>query len=102
MIARVAAFEGIDVEAAQASMDEATAVIRPMVQALAGYEGSLELATSDGKFVSVTFFDSTENAEAAEPTFDEEMPARLGHIFEQWAGTRTSVDLYQVVGKDGM
>ena len=25
----------------------------------------------------------------------------LGHIFEQWAGTRTSVDLYQVVGRDG-
>jgi hypothetical protein len=101
MIARVAAFEGIDVAAAQASMDEATAVIRPMVQGLAGYEGSLELATMDGKFLSVTFFDSAENAAAAEPTFDEEMPAKLGHIFEQWAGTRTSVDLYQVVGRDG-
>ena len=101
MIARVAAFEGIDVAAAQASMDEATAVIRPMVQALAGYEGSLELATMDGKFLSVTFFDSEANAAAAESTFDEEMPAKLGHIFEQWAGTRTSVDLYQVVGRDG-
>jgi hypothetical protein len=101
MIARVAAFEGIDVAAAQASMDEATAVIRPMVQGLAGYEGSLELATMDGKFLSVTFFDSAENAAAAEPTFDEEMPAKLGHIFEQWAGTRTTVDLYQVVGRDG-
>lgn len=102
MIARVAAFEGIDVAAAQASMDEATAIIRPMVQALAGYEGSLELATMDGKFLGVTFFDSAENAAAAESTFDQEMPAKLGHIFEQWAGTRTSVDLYQVVGKDGM
>jgi hypothetical protein len=101
MIARVAAFEGIDVAAAQATMDEAEAVIRPMLQGLTGYEGVLELATSDGKFLSITLFDSMENAEAAESTFDEEMPAKLGHIFEQWAGTRTSVDLYQVVGKDG-
>jgi len=102
MIARVAAFEGINVAAAQASMAEAEAVIRPMVQGLAGYEGSLELATSDGKFLSVTFFDSADNAQSAEPTFDEEMPAKLGHIFQEWAGTRTSVDLYQVVGKDGI
>ena len=101
MIARVATFEGIDVAAAQATMDEAEAVIRPMLQGLAGYEGVLELASSDGKFISVTLFDSPENAQAAESTFEEEMPAKLGHIFEQWAGTRTSVGLYQVVGKDG-
>ena len=31
MIARVASFEGIDVQAAQASMDEAEAIIRPLV-----------------------------------------------------------------------
>jgi hypothetical protein len=28
------------------------------------------------------------------------MPAKLGHIFEQWAGTRTSVGQFMVVGED--
>ena len=99
-VARVAIFEGVNVEAAQSTMDEAEAIIRPMVQALPGYAGTRELASADGKFISVTFFDSEENARAAESTFDQEMPAKLGHIFEQWAGTRTSVGIFQVVGED--
>jgi hypothetical protein len=100
VIARVAMFEGIDVQAAQATMDEAEGIIRPLLNALPGYQGVLELATADGKFVSITLFDSEENAAAAEPTFDQEMPAKLGHIFEQWAGTRTSVGHYMVVGDE--
>jgi hypothetical protein len=100
VIARVAIFEGINVEAAQSTMDEAEAVIRPMMNALAGYSGVLELASSDGKFVSITLFDTEENAAAAEETFDVEMPAKLGHIFQSWAGTRTSVGLYMVVGDE--
>ena len=50
MVARVAIFEGINVEAAQASMDEAEAIIRPIVQALPGYQGMRELASQDGRF----------------------------------------------------
>jgi hypothetical protein len=99
-VARVAIFEGVNMEAAKATMEEAEAVIRPIVQGLAGYEGTRELASADGRFISVTFFDSEENARAAEPTFDEEMPQKLGHIFEQWEGTRTSVGIFQVVGED--
>jgi hypothetical protein len=97
MIARVANFEGIDVQAAQASMDQAEAVIRPLVEGLAGYEGHLELATQDGKFLSITLFDTEEHANAAEQTFDEEMPKQLGELFQSWGGHRTSVDRYQVV-----
>lgn len=100
MVARVAIFEGVNIEAAQSTMDEAEAVIRPLVEALPGYQGITELASADGKFISVTLFDSEENAKAAEPVFDQEMPAKLGHIFQQWAGTRTSVDVYMVVGED--
>jgi hypothetical protein len=100
MVARVAIFEGIDVEAAQATMDEAEAIIRPLLEALPGYQGVTELASADGRFISITLFDSEENAQAAEPTFDQEMPAKLGHIFEQWAGTRTSVGQFMVVGED--
>jgi hypothetical protein len=97
MIARVASFEGIDVQAAQGSMDEAEAIIRPLVGGLAGYQGHLELATQDGKFLSITLFDSEEDAAAAERTFDEEMPKQLGDLFQSWGGHRTSVDRYQVV-----
>jgi hypothetical protein len=100
MFARVATFEGINVQAAQASMEEAEAIIRPVLTALPGYLGALELANQDGKFLSVTFFDSMENAAGSESTFDQELPAKLGHIFQEWAGTRTSVDHFSVVGGD--
>lgn len=97
MIARVATFEGIDVEEAQKTMPEADAIIRPLVESLDGYRGQVDLATRDGKFVSITFFDSMESAKAAEQTFDEVMPEKLGHIYETWGGRRTSVDRYEVV-----
>lgn len=97
MVARVASFEGVNVEVAERTMDEAEAVIQPMVEGLAGYEGSLQLLSPDGKFLSIVFFDSEENAQAAEPTFDEEMPRRLGDMFQDWAGRRVSRDVYSVV-----
>ena len=96
MIARVAAFEGINVEAAAATMDEALPVIRGLVEGLAGYRGMLELGTAEGKVLSLTFFDTEADAAAAAPTFEEEMPRALGPIFEQWSGRRVSVDLYTV------
>jgi hypothetical protein len=58
MIARVASFEGVNLEAAQASMDEAQAIIRPILAGLPGYSGGLELVGSDGKFLSITLFDT--------------------------------------------
>jgi len=100
MVARVAIFEGVNMDAAQATMDEADAIIRPMVNALAGYRGITELASADGRFISITLFDTAENAQAAEPVFDQEMPAKLGHIFDQWEGSRTSVGIFQVVGEE--
>jgi hypothetical protein len=100
MIARVASFEGVNVEAARATMDEAEAIIGPMIQDLDGYRGELVLVTEGGKVLSMTFFDSAEQAAAAEPTFDEEMPNALGGIFSQWAGRRVSVDHYSVAAQD--
>jgi hypothetical protein len=100
MIARVASFEGINVQAAQDTMDEAESIIRPMIEGLKGYQGAMELVSPDGKFLSITLFDSMENAKAAEPTFDEEMPQKLGHIFQEWQGRRISVDRYEVAAQD--
>jgi hypothetical protein len=100
MVARVARFEGIDVAQAQRTMGEAEAVIRPLVEALQGYKGRLDLVTAEGEFLSVTFFDTDANASAAEPTFDEEMPKRLGDLFESWGGKRLSVGVFQVVSDE--
>jgi hypothetical protein len=99
MIARVASFEGVNVQVAERTMDEAESIIRPMVEKLAGYQGHLELVASDGKVLSITLFDSEENAQAAEPTFDEEMPRQLGDVFKDWEGRRVSVDRYKVLSE---
>ena len=50
--------------------------------------------------MAVTLFDSAEEARAAESTFDEEMPRRLGDLFDQWGGRRVSVEVYQVVADE--
>jgi hypothetical protein len=47
--------------------------------------------------LSITFFDTEQNAQAAEPTFDEEMPRRLGEIFANWEGRRVSAGVYNVL-----
>ncbi|HYX89151.1 MAG TPA: hypothetical protein VE753_07265 [Gaiellaceae bacterium] len=99
MVARVASFEDVNVQAAERTMDEAESIIRPLVEGLTGYKGHLELLASDGKVLSITLFDSEENAQAAEPTFDEEMPRRLGDMFKDWEGRRISVDRYKVLSK---
>jgi hypothetical protein len=96
MVARVASFEGVNVEAARATMDDAEARIRPLTEGLAGFAGMLQLVSEGGKVLAISFFDSEEDARAAEPTFDEVMPRELGDLFSQWAGHRTSVDLYDV------
>lgn len=97
MVARVASFEGVNAQEAERTIDQAEAIIRPMVENLAGYQGHLELVASNGKVLSITLFDSESNAQAAEPTFDEEMPRKLGEVFGSWEGRRVSVDGYKVL-----
>jgi len=99
MVARVATFEGVNVEEAKRTMDEVEAAVRPLMEGLAGYQGYVELIAENGKVLSITYFDTMENCEAAEPTFDEEMPRRLGEIFGSWEGRRTSVDRYEVAAE---
>jgi hypothetical protein len=100
MYARVASFEGVNVDAAQSTMDEAEKLIRPLMEGLDGYRGFLQLVAPNGKVLSITLFDSEASAQAAEQTFDEEMPRQLGHIFKAWEGRRLSVDRYEVLVQD--
>src|SRR5262245_20620346 len=97
MVARVASFEGVNVELAERTMDQALAVISPLMDGLSGYRGHLELLASEGKVLSIALFDSEENAQAAEPTFDEEMPRQLGDLYKDWEGRRVSVERYKVL-----
>jgi hypothetical protein len=97
MYARVARFDGINVAAAEATMGQAEEVLRPTMEALDGYAGHLELIGADGNGISVTFFDTQQNAEAAEPTFDQEIPKKLGDVFKEWEGRRVEASGYKVV-----
>ena len=99
MFARVATFEGVNVQAARKTMDEAEAFIRPLVEGIRGFAGYLDVMSYNGKMISIVLFDSEANAEAAEPVFDEEMPKKLGHIFKEWEGKRTSVERYEVIAQ---
>ena len=96
MVARIATFEGINVQEAERTIGEAESRIRPLVEGLAGYRGSLQLLSSDGKALSITFFDSEDNVRAADQTFEEEMPRQLGDLFQSWEGQRVSVETYNV------
>jgi hypothetical protein len=59
---------------------------------------AIDLAdNSSGKTISIALFDSEENMNAAEKTFDEDMPRALGDLMEQWSGRRTAVERYEVV-----
>ena len=97
MVARVASFEGVNVDVAERTMDQAEAIISPLMEGLSGYHGHLELVASDGKVLSIALFDSEEKAQAAEPTFDEEMPRQLGDLYNDWEGHRVSVERYKVL-----
>jgi len=97
MVARVARFEGIDIAKAQERMDQAEAIIRPLVEGMAGFAGRMDLATMDGQFISITLFDSEGDAAAAEQTFDQELPKQLGPLYESWGGRRVAAGVFQVV-----
>jgi hypothetical protein len=47
MVGRVASFEAVNVQEPQRTMDEDEAIIRPMLENLAGCQGHLELVGDD-------------------------------------------------------
>lgn len=99
MFARIATFEGVNMEVAESTMKEANERLEPIVREIQGLQGSMDLVDkSAGKFMSISFFDSEENLRAAEKIFDEEMPKALGDLMQKWEGRRTSVGGYEIVG----
>jgi hypothetical protein len=98
LFARIATFESTDPAADEKLMDQATEIVEPIIRGMNGIQGYMELADRNtGKSLSIAFFDSEENAIAAEPIFDEEMPKALGDLMQQFSGSRTGVDRYEVL-----
>jgi hypothetical protein len=98
MFARIATFESTDSAADEKLMDQAEEIVAPIIRGLNGIQGHMELVDrSSGKSLSISFFDTEENALAAEQVFDEEMPRALGDLMQQFSGRRTSVDRYDVL-----
>lgn len=98
MFARIATFESTDPAADERLMGQAMEIVEPIIRGLPGIQGFMELADrSSGKSLSISFFDTEENARAAEPVFDEEMPRALGDLMQQFSGRRTGVDRYEVL-----
>ena len=73
MFARVATFESTDPAADEQLMGQAMEIVKPLIKGLmaSGPHGAL---ARPGKSISISFFDTEENAVAAEPVFDEDMP----------------------------
>jgi hypothetical protein len=98
MYARIATFESTDPAADEKLMGQAMEIVEPIIRGMTGIQGHMELVDrSSGKSLSISLFDSEENAIAAEPIFDEEMPKALGEIMQQFSGRRIGVERYDVL-----
>jgi hypothetical protein len=98
MFARIATFESSDPAADEKLMDKAGEIVEPIIRGIPGIQGHMELVDrASGRSLSIAFFDTEENARAAEPVFDEEMPKALGDLMQQFSGRRISVDRYDVL-----
>jgi hypothetical protein len=98
LFARIATFESTDPAADEKLMDQASEIVEPIIRSMKGLQGHMELVDrNSGKSLSISFFDTEENAKAAEPIFDEEMPKALGDLMQQFSGSRIGVDRYDVL-----
>jgi hypothetical protein len=98
VFARIATFESTDPAADEKLMPQAMEIVEPIIREMPGIQGYMELTDrSSGKSLSISLFDTEENAVAAEPIFDEEMPRALGDLMQQFSGRRLSVERYDVL-----
>ena len=101
MYARIATFESTDVASDEQLMSQAMEIVEPIIRGMTGMQGHMELVDrSSGKSLSISLFDTEENAVAAEPIFDEEMPKALGELMQRFSGRRLSVERYAVLVDD--
>ena len=89
--------KGSILEAVERTADQAREREDAIFQAMIGRKCTINLGDrSRGKLLSVSLFDTEENLERAEPTFNEEIPRHLGDLMKEWVGRRVSVERYEV------
>ena len=100
MFARVATFEGVEASGVEQTLEKARERVIPILEGLPGWRGATQLYDDrNGKVMVINFFDSEENMEAAEPTF-EDLPRQLGQeLMQQIAGKRRSVEKFKVLAE---
>jgi hypothetical protein len=79
-------------------MDEAGKIVEPIIRGLEGIQGYQELVDrTNGRSLSIAYFDTEANAIAAETIFDEELPKALGPLMQKFNGHRVSVERFDVL-----
>ncbi len=106
MFARMATFNVTDPESAAGMSARIREAALPVLEQLQGWQGATQLLDrQSSKLAVIHFFDTAENMEAAEPTF-ESMPQKLPEDVRQQvqkvAGGRQTVERYEVLGEHRM
>ena len=103
MFARMATFSLADPTMARDVLREVREAVMPIVESLEGWRGATQLFDEEGrKMVVIQLFDSRENLDAAESTFDtmpQRMPDDLRDRMGQITGGLQSVDRFEVLGE---
>jgi hypothetical protein len=101
MFARIATFQSTDPAADEKLLPQAMEIVEPIIRGMPGIQGHMELADpGSGKSLSISLFETEEDAIAAEPIFDEEMPKALGELMQQFSGRRLSVERFEVLADE--
>ena len=97
MFARMATFQVDDIERMVGMADRIRDAAMSTIEGLTGWQGATQMVDrSGGKLVVIHYFDSEENMQAAESTF-QEIPQRVPEV-QQIAGGLSSVERYEVIG----
>ncbi len=98
MFARIATFEGIDAGTSEDVMQRVRDRAVSILEGMPGWQGGMQLIDrSGGRVMTISFFDTEENMQAAEPTF-ESMPQQIPEVREM-AGGRSSVQRFEVLAE---
>lgn len=101
MFARMATFGVSDVTAVEKTGERIRAAVEPVVEGLQGWKGAVQMLDREGgKLAVINFFDTKENMEAAESTFevmpdkfDDELKEQIRRI----ASGRQSVEKFELL-----
>ena len=98
MFARIATFEGIDAGTSEDVMERVRDRAISILEGMPGWQGGMQLIDrTGGRVMTISFFDTEENMQAAESTF-ESMPQQIPEVREM-AGGRSSVQRFEVLAE---